>query len=340
MKSFTLRIDNIITETKDTKTFCFKQPGLKKINYLPGQYLTIVVTIDNRKYRRPYSFSSTFGIDNTLNITVKRVKEGLVSNYIFDKLFVGDVIEVLEPIGDFTFIAENVRENNIFLWGAGSGITPLFSILKAALFKQNKQVTLIYSSKSKSEMIFYKELLVLKNQFPNTLQMHLFCTREVNDDTLNSRINESVILDIISVTDTDNILHYICGPKELKDDIKNYLLKNGFQNNQILTEDFESNINPEELKDITTQFVKISNGIDLHEIKVTRGKSILEAILDYGLEVPYSCQTGNCKLCKGKLLSGEVKIINNEYNSDELDRDEYLLCCCYPLNENIIFKLK
>jgi ring-1,2-phenylacetyl-CoA epoxidase subunit PaaE len=188
-------------------------------------------------------------------------------------------------------------------------------------------------------MIFYKDLIVLKDQFPNTLQTYLFCTREINDDTLNSRIDESVILDIISDTNTDNILHYICGPKELKDDIKNYLLKNGFHDQQILTEDFESNIDPEQLKNISTQFVKINEGINSHEIEVIRGKSILEAVLDYGLEVPYSCQTGNCKLCKGKLLSGEVKIINNQYNSDELDSDEFLLCCSYPLTENIIFKL-
>ena len=107
MGNYTLRIAEVKRETEDTVTLCFKQPGLKKIKYIAGQYLTLIFRINGRRYIRPYSFSSCPGVDSYLEVTVKRVQNGLVSNHINDMVNVGDSIEVMPPMGDFIFEAND-----------------------------------------------------------------------------------------------------------------------------------------------------------------------------------------------------------------------------------------
>ena len=114
MKQFTLKIFEIRKETSETITLCFKQPGLRKIKYKAGQYITLIVRINGRKYARPYSFSSAPSVEATIEVTVKRVFDGIVSNYIHDELKVGDVLEVLEPMGDFTF--DNLNSKQFFFF--------------------------------------------------------------------------------------------------------------------------------------------------------------------------------------------------------------------------------
>jgi ring-1,2-phenylacetyl-CoA epoxidase subunit PaaE len=162
MVNYTLKVISIRKETTDTNTIVFKQPGLKKIKYLAGQYLTLIFKINNRKYIRPYSFSSAPGFDANLEITVKRVPGGVVSNHIIDKLAVGDVVEVIEPMGDFTIHNEFINNNtHIVLWGAGSGITPLFSLAKYALQNSKAQhITLVYGNRSFESVIFDEQLRV------------------------------------------------------------------------------------------------------------------------------------------------------------------------------------
>jgi ring-1,2-phenylacetyl-CoA epoxidase subunit PaaE len=156
MANYTLKVLSIKKETNDTVTVYFKQPALKKIKYRPGQYLTLVLRINGRRYLRPYSFSSAPGIDETLSITVKRMLGGIVSNHILDQLKPGDLIEVLEPMGDFLLPEnEDLFAGHLVFWGCGSGITPLFSMIKYALFHFDKvEITLIYGNRCKETTIF------------------------------------------------------------------------------------------------------------------------------------------------------------------------------------------
>jgi ring-1,2-phenylacetyl-CoA epoxidase subunit PaaE len=338
MVSYTLKIVDIVQETPDSCTICFKQPALRKIKYLPGQYITLVVTINNRKYKRPYSLSSAPGIDNTLNITVKRLFQGIVSNHLIDVVKVGDLLEVMEPIGDFVY--DNSSTNNtLFLWGAGSGITPLMSILKVALQQGSTKVTLVFCNKTKQETIFYNQLVQLKEQYSSNFFLELFCTNEYNDDTINGRITESYIYDILNKTSIADTQHYICGPIGLKDAVKQALAKFGIKQNQVFSEDFEHYINEDELQDVKSTFVELKKGQNRLKIEVTRGKSILEAALDGQVDLPYSCQTGSCTLCKAKILSGEVKQISTEKLEHDIADNERLLCCSYPLTDNILFEI-
>lgn len=119
MKNYTLKVHDIKKETKDTITICFKQPGLKKIKYHAGQYLTLSTRINGRKYTRPYSFSSAPSVDSFLETTIKRVPNGIFSNHIHDTLQVGDIVEVMEPMGDFVYTHDEFF-NSIYFWGVGS----------------------------------------------------------------------------------------------------------------------------------------------------------------------------------------------------------------------------
>ncbi|SHG60191.1 ferredoxin--NADP reductase [Flavobacterium johnsoniae] len=342
MKSYTLKVQEIRTETDDTVTLCFKQPGLKKIKYLAGQYLTLQFRISGRRYIRPYSFSSTPLIDSTLDVTIKRVPGGVVSNYINDTVKVDDVIEVQEPLGDFVFKSDESIRSVIF-WGVGSGITPLFSMIKDLLVNNSLNIHLVYGNKSNSSVIFKEKLEELKMTYSDRFQVHSFYSKEefFIEDSHNyrGRINadfvEKLLQDIQSPSQ-----HFICGPIGLKNTIKESLTKLGQSLDNVFSEDFEIVKNPEDFKDIYNREILLNfQGFD-NKITINKGNSILEEALETGIELPYSCQTGNCSTCKGIVLSGELKMIGLEKPRTDLANNEYLLCCSYPLTDNVSIKIQ
>lgn len=338
MKNYTLKVQEIKKETSDTITLCFKQPGLKKIKYLAGQYLTLQFRINGRRYIRPYSFSSTPLIDATLDVTVKRVPGGIVSNYINDTIKVGDVIEVQEPLGDFIFEGDDSIKTVVF-WGVGSGITPLFSMIKYLLATQEFIVIhLVYGNKSKKSVIFNDALEKLKSTYSERFTIFNFYSKEdfFDDDSHNfqGRINSNFIENLIKDIEHPT-RHYICGPTGLKNTIKESLLNLTGNLNNVFAEDFELVKNPEDFKDIFDQEIVLKFEGKENKIVIGKGNSVLESALETGLELPYSCQTGNCSSCKATLLSGELKMIGLDKPRRDLNSNEFLLCCSYPLSENI-----
>jgi ring-1,2-phenylacetyl-CoA epoxidase subunit PaaE len=336
MKQYTLTIQEIRKETEDTITVCFKQPGLRKIKYQAGQYITLIVRINGRKYARPYSFSSAPSVDSTLEVTVKRVPNGVVSNYINTELKVGDVVEVLEPMGVFT--CETIQSiQSIFLWGVGSGITPLFSIIKEVLYQlPGTPIHLIYGNKNQESTIFRNQLIDLKQEYPTVFAMTNFYSQMDNVMESNSihkgRISSEFVTNL--VVQHENLkesVHYICGPKGLKDTIQSALMDLEVTSSSIFVEEFELFIDPQELYDVEDSKVTIDFQGQITEIFVPKGKSVLDVALDNGVELPYSCQTGNCSSCKGKLKEGQLKMLGLTKEREDLAQDEFLLCCSYPL---------
>ena len=184
MKQYTLTIQDIRKETEDAITFCFKQPGLRKIKYQAGQYITLILRINDRKYARPYSFSSAPSVDTAIEVTVKRVLDGIVSNYINEELKAGNVVEVMEPMGDFIFNAIN-PESEIYLWGVGSGITPLYSLTKEILNTQpNTKIHLVYGNKNSSSTIFLEQLVQLQEKYNSNFKLSNFYSQE---DTIDEK---------------------------------------------------------------------------------------------------------------------------------------------------------
>jgi len=337
MKNYTLKVHDIKRETKDTITLCFKQPGLKKIKYQAGQYLTLSFRINGRKYTRPYSFSSAPSTDSFLETTIKRVYNGIFSNYVHDTIQVGDMVEVMEPMGDFVHMHdESVKQ--IYFWGVGSGITPLMSIIKEVLLSNPLvEVNLIYGNKNFESTIFLDLINELLKQYSKNLRVWHFHTQYNHDEkhhfVKSGRINKEFILDLLKDTDVDQTKHYICGPTDLKTTIKETLDILKCPKGNIFSEDFELVRNPKDFEDIVTHNVNIHfQGID-NLVEVEKGKSILEAALDAGVELPYSCQTGSCDTCKGKLIIGELRMIGLSKERDDLNENEFLLCCSHPLKE-------
>ena len=345
MKIFTLTIAQIRNETNDSKTLCFKQPSLRKIKYQAGQYITLIIKINGRRYARPYSLSSSPSADSLLEVTIKRVSGGIVSNFINDYLKIGDVLEVLEPLG--TFIYDNkISDGPIFLWGVGSGITPLFSIIKEILhLKVNRPIFLIYGNKTEDSTIFREQLEFLQKQNKSDFFITNFYSKlsssKCNDiNSISGRISSDFIIKYLS--SNKNIReskHYICGPQSLKQVIINSLINLEVPKSSIFVEDFELVIDPKDMIGVQNSDVSILINGKQYKFYAPKGKSILDAALDNGLEIPYSCQTGNCNTCKGKLMDGNLKMLGLSEKQKALVKNEYLLCCSYPFSGQISLEL-
>ena len=340
MKQYTLTIQEIRRETEDSITLCFKQPGLRKIKYQAGQYISLILRINGRKYARPYSFSSSPSVDATLDVTVKRVPNGIVSNYINTDLKVGDVVEVLEPMGGFTYDNINSKQT-IFLWGVGSGITPLFSIIKEVLHNlPETSIHLIYGNKNQESTIFRNQLSILQQEHSSNFSLINFYS-QIDDLLENSavysgRISSEFVTSLIGKQ--KNLIeseHYICGPKKMKNTINNSLLEFKIPSSSIFIEEFELVIDPKELVGVEDSSITVHFQGKQSEIFVPKGKSILDVSLDNGIEIPYSCQTGNCNTCKAKLKEGQLKMLGLTKEREDLAQDEFLLCCSYPLTSQI-----
>ncbi len=343
MRIFTLKVVEVKNETHDTITLRFKQPGLKKIKYFAGQYLTLIFRINGRRYIRPYSFSSAPILDNLLEITIKRVPNGIVSNHIHDVVKVNDMIEVMSPMGDF-IIPDKIKYKTIFLWGAGSGITPLISIAKSSLFTiPNVSINLIFGNRNKESVIFEQLIKSLENQHSNSFKSYHFQTQLKVDESLpnviQGRINPEKVLKIIDQKNLNDSIHFICGPAGLKTSVKEVLFDNGVHKFNVFSEDFELIKDPKDFEDIETRSINLSFKGENSILEIAKGKSILEVALDAGLELPYSCQTGSCNTCKAKLTSGAVKMIGLNKKRDDLLADEFLLCCSHPLNNQVYLEI-
>lgn len=343
MIHYTLKVQEIRRETGDTITLCFKQPALRKIRYLAGQYISLSFRINGRKYTRPYSFSSSPSGDVFLETTIKRIPNGILSNYIHNNVQVGDVVEVLEPMGDFVHQIEETFDE-IYFWGVGSGITPLISIIKEVLISNSDtKVNLVYGNKNFESTIFLElinELLVKYSDQLTVWHFHSQYAHSENHHFVKSgRINKDFILELLKSKDVKKTKHYICGPKDLKATITAALLQIDCPQDHIFSEEFELVKNPKDFEDIETHTVNIKFQGNEIPVEVEKGKSVLEAALDAGIELPYSCQTGSCSQCTGKANEGDLKMIGLAKERTDLQKGEFLLCCSHPLKENVCIEV-
>ena len=170
-KYYNLTIKKVVKETKDAITIHFKMPLFKKVKYQSGQFLTLIMTIDGTSYRRAYSICTAPRLDKTVAITVKRVENGVISNYLNDNAKEGDKMEIMEAMGTFVLKENRSQERNMILIGSGSGITPLMSMIKNVLHNEkNSRVTLIYGNRNESSIIFKAELDKLVSQHQNRFE--------------------------------------------------------------------------------------------------------------------------------------------------------------------------
>ena len=341
---FDVSIKSIIEETKDSATIIFDTKN-HNFNYLAGQYITVILNIDGSEQRRAYSLSSSPSFDKHFGITVKRVKGGLVSNYLIDNLKEGNEIKILPPQGKFMYEASQ-KAKELYLFAGGSGITPMYSILKTAL--QNSanvtKVNLVYANRDLESIIFKQELKKLEEEYAKSLQVtHVLSQENSSNWTgLRGRINAETVSDSLKASkNKKDIVAYMCGPEGMMSTIESCLNDYGLDSAQILKEKFVSTETKElplieENQNFESSDVTIVYEGEEHRLSLKPEDNILDKALDADLDLPYSCQSGLCTACMAKCEEGEIMMTEEDGVSDDEREDGYFLpCVSHPKSQKI-----
>ncbi len=334
-----LKIREVKKETSDTVTIFFEQPD-PFLEYKPGQYLTVILDLDGKEVRRSYSLCTSPYMDPYPGITVKRVKGGLVSNYLNDQLRPGKTLEIMKPLGNFTTDFHSKNKNHFIMLAAGSGITPIMGIMKSVLINEpDSKVTLLYCSRSEEQIIFKEEIEKLEDKFDGRcLVIHNLTQPSESWSGLKGRINKEKILDVlgsINHPDLDKTKYFLCGPEGLMDLAEETFKSQNVFESDIFRESFFVDIEAKEIAlkasgkigPELTREVEVQVEGETYYYEVEAGKTILEAGLDNDVDMPYSCQSGLCTACRGRLLSGKVDMIEDAGLSEEEIAEGFILCC-------------
>ncbi|KEO75171.1 ferredoxin--NADP reductase [Anditalea andensis] len=348
-----LKVREVVKETSDTVTIFFEQPE-PFLEYKPGQFLTLILEINGKEERRSYSLCTSPYVDPYPGVTVKRIKGGVVSNYLNDHIHPGKTVNILKPMGNFTTDFHSKNKNHFVMITGGSGITPIMGITKSVLINEpNSKITLLYCSRSEHEIIFDKQLDQLAAAHPDRLEVLMNITKPGPDWTgLKGRIDAAKIKETLAKSasaETTTTKYFICGPEGLMDIAKETLHGMNVPQEDIIKESFytaasENAGDPDaqgsDRPFLTREVTVILQGQE-YSYAVSPDKTILEAGLDENLDMPYSCQSGLCTACMGRLLSGEVKMDEDAGLSDNEKKEGFILCCVSrPMSADIKIKIE
>jgi ring-1,2-phenylacetyl-CoA epoxidase subunit PaaE len=345
-----LTIKEITEETEDTKTIHFWHPIHNTISYRSGQFFTLIPEIDGQKVRRSYSLSSSPKTDTSPAVTVKRIEGGLVSNYLCTNLNVGDSLEVIEPMGNFLIEPDTNSTKTYVFVGAGSGITPLFSMIKTILHSEpNSHIYLIYGSRNENQIIFKKALEQLESQYTSHFKLiHVISQPSASWPGFRGRINQASIVFYLKQEfgiDIPSAHYYMCGPVGMMGEVEKSLAMFDVPGAHINKELFASNASEETIKaeedgSLKTQEVTLIFEGKSHLITVAPSVTILEAALEADIDIPYSCQAGMCTACMGMCTSGKVIMDEEDGLTDnEIKKGYILTCVAHPMSEGVIINL-
>lgn len=341
-KFFPLKIKDVIRETSQAVSLEFEIPQELKpeFTFKAGQYITIKTEVDGKEIRRAYSLC-TPPTDKTFKVTVKEVPQGTFSVIANNKLEPGDTLEVHPPEGKFIF--EPTKDNHphtYIAFAAGSGITPVLSILKTVLQEEKySRFVLVYGNKTPDETIFFKELLKLQLEHPDRLFIEFVYSQTKEDDSHYGRIDQSTVNYVIKnrFKDTTFTKFYLCGPEAMINQVSDVLLQNNIQKEHILFELFNTEVEGEVKSDLEGS-TELTIMVDDEETTFTMEKNttVLEAALDHGLDVPYSCQGGICSSCVARITEGKAEMEKNSILVDsEIEEGLILTCQAHPLTPSL-----
>lgn len=345
-----LKVSSIKKTTDDCSivTFDIDESLHDRFKFIQGQYLTLEASIDGESVRRSYSLC-TSPIDQVWSVAIKKVEGGKFSTYANEVLHVGDELMVMPPDGKFHKSIEPEKSNNYIAFAAGSGITPILSIIKTHLeLEPNATFTLFYVNQTVSSIILKEEIEGLKNKYMERLEIFHFLTREFRSAELfNGRLSkdklDQIFADIIDVNDVNDA--FICGPTEMIFLVKDYLLEHGMDVQNVHFELFGTG-NTYKNKKKTTKIqsdrlssVRIKDGGTDIIIKMPLDgeDNILDAALRNNADLPYACKGGVCCTCRAKLLEGKVDMaVTYGLEPDEIDNGYILTCQAIPKSEEVI----
>jgi ring-1,2-phenylacetyl-CoA epoxidase subunit PaaE len=339
---FSLKVKDIRPETEECVSVAFDLPEelRKKFEFVQGQYLSVKKDLNGEEVRRQYSICSGPS-DEELRVAIKKVEGGLFSTYANEVLSVGDTLDLMPPQGHFFKTLDDKRTHHYVAFAAGSGITPVMSILKATLEKEpDSTFTLFYGNRKTDTIIFREELEALKNRYLGRLQIHHVLSREdVGSDWFTGRIDAEKCRfyfdKLIDVEDVDAF--FLCGPFEMTQEVKKELEEAGVGADRIRTELFF--VDPDKIvrkkpkkrgSNISTSEAVVQVTLDGQTQQFTMemdSEAILNEAIKAGLDLPFSCKGGVCSTCRARLEKGEVEmLINYALEKDELERGYVLTC--------------
>ena len=330
MNSFyPLKVSQIRALTTNAVELKFEIPAeLKsKFNFKAGQYITIKHQIRGEVVRRAYSICSS--IEEGISVGVKKVETGKMSSFLTTKIKEGDILEVMPPTGNFV-----LQGKNVVGVCAGSGITPILSMIKTILLNNDNSIfTLIYGNKTQDSTMFYSDIKQLN------IDTHFVFSREKVEGAKEGRIDRNM-LDTFSGKILSADAYFICGPGEMIDTVSDFLTMKGIEKSKIHFERFTAFKKQKEIeqtKEITSNVMVSIDGDDFEFRLSSNGQSILDAAMDAGADVPFSCKGAVCCTCKAKVMEGKAIMDKNFSLSDEEVAQGYILTCqSHPTSENIV----
>lgn len=357
-----LRIAKIIKRTELASSLEFEVPdNLQELyRFKAGQYLTFKVNHNGQELRRSYSINSSEYNSDPLQVTVKKVAQGKVSNHFVDDLQVNDILEVMPPLGQF--VLPDAVPDKVYLYAAGSGVTPIFGILKTLLQgHENCQVNMQYGNFNREQVIFHEELQALENAYSErfVLTHHytdaktteskglfgkFFGNKQVETHDTEAQPGDFTVDKLLKLAQTDTNFnqahHYICGPGQMIPELEAALLSIGVSESNIhheyfaaadaassATRDEVSANNNSETSDLLTTQLTVTLDGDTETFDLPAGETVLRASIDEGLSVPYACESGVCATCKALCKKGKVKLRSNAVLSDDELEQGYILTC-------------
>ncbi|WP_433731090.1 2Fe-2S iron-sulfur cluster-binding protein [Nocardia sp. CA-129566] len=337
-RSVVLRVSAVIAETADTCSLVFDVPDelRERFDYQPGQFLTLRIPSDlTGSVARCYSLASSPHTDDRPKVTVKRTVGGYGSNWVCDNVKAGDQLEVLPPSGVFT--PKNL-DDDLLLFGAGSGITPVMSILKSALARGNGRIVLVYANRDHESVIFAGELRELAEKHPQRLVVIHWLEHLQGLPTADGLA--------ALVAPYAGYHAFMCGPKPFMDRVHDALARLDVPRSRTHAEVFNSlagdpfadqapvEVTDEEAADAATVEVELDG--EVHELTWPRKQTLVDIMLSKGLDVPYSCQEGECGSCACTVLEGKVEMDNAEILDPEDIENGYILGCqAHPVTDHL-----
>lgn len=351
---YTLTVNAVQAETDQAIKVSFAVPNelCDVFSYRQGQYLTLQSEIDGQLIRRSYSICS--GVDDDeMQVAIKRVAGGVFSNFANDSLTVGSQLQAMPPQGNFYTSLDPGQARSYLFISAGSGITPVISNIKTLLAQEPRsQVTLLFGNQRTNTIMFREGLGALKNKYLSRFHWVNILSREDQGiDILNGRLNNRKgaelnrrLVDLVSYDD-----YFICGPESMISEVSRGLRGAGVSEAHIHYELFGSSA-----EDAQIAVAKYQARVKAHSGKISQvtviidgrssqfelvadGENVLDASINAGLELPYSCKRGTCSTCKAKLITGTVDMdITHGLTAEEIHQNFILTCQSHPISEQII----
>lgn len=350
---YELKVKDIRPETADCVSVALEVPEELRDVFLfqPGQYLTFRKHIEGAEVRRSYSIC-TSPREGELRVAIKQVEEGKFSGYANTQLKKGEILEVMTPMGKFSPKASDKKTKQYLAFVAGSGITPVMSIMRHLLEDEaDSQFTLVYGNRSRNTIIFREAIEGLKNRFMDRLRVYHVLSRELMDVPLfNGRIDAQKCTDfcntLIDLSGIDEA--FLCGPEEMILSVREKLVALGMPSANIHLELFSSPDQPKRKhEEWKKEHVKEDGPVSKVSIRLDGatfdidlaygGDNILDAALAHGADLPYACKGGVCSTCRAKIVEGTVDMeVNYALEPDEVAKGFVLTCQSHPTSERVI----